>query len=59
MLFRVLVVIAIFYLVRNLFRHYFAGEGRTQTFRRREERKELDLSQYDIEDVEYHELEDD
>lgn len=59
MLFRVLVIIAIFYLVRTLFRYLLAREGRTRTFRTREERRELDLSQYDIEDVEYQELEDD
>jgi uncharacterized protein HemY len=60
MLFRILIIIAIFYLVRTIFRQFFAGEGRTRTFARREEkRRELDLSQYDIEDVEYQDLEDD
>ena len=58
-LFQILVIIALFYLVRTLFLRLFAGEDRTRTFRRREERKELDLSQYDIEDADYQELEDD
>jgi hypothetical protein len=60
MLFRVLIIIAIFYLVRTIIRQFFAGENRTRTFARREEkRRELDLSQYDIEDVDYQELEED
>jgi hypothetical protein len=55
-----LIIIAIFYLVRTIFRQFFAREDRTRTFARREEkRRELDLSQYDIEDVEYQDLEDD
>ena len=59
MLFRLLVVVVLFYLVRNLFLRLFSGEEGTRTFSRREETGGLDLSQYDVEDAEYQELEDD
>jgi len=47
----------IFYLFRSLVRYFTDRRDRTVSVRGPEEKKELDLSQYEIEDVEYRDLE--
>ncbi len=58
MLFRILVIIMLFYLVRTFIRRFFVSRDQTRIVREKEESKELDLSQYEIEDAEYRDLED-
>jgi hypothetical protein len=57
MLFRLLLIIVIFYLLRSLVLHFIGRGNRTGSVRGTEGKKELDLSQYEIEDVEYRDLE--
>jgi len=56
-LFRLLVVIAVFYLLRSVISRFFAPRHRDRTVGKREEPMELDLSRYDVEDAEYRDLE--
>ena len=58
MLFRLLLIIVLFYLVRTLVRWLFAPRDRIRIMKDTEKTEELDLSQYEIEDAEYHDLED-
>jgi hypothetical protein len=48
----------LFYLVRAFIRRFIVSRDRTRIVKEKEESKELDLSQYEIEDAEYRDLED-
>ncbi len=59
MLFRLLLIVLIFYLLRSLVLYFLDRAKRPGSVQGRAGREELDLSKYEIEDVEYRDLEDD
>ena len=59
MLFRLLLIVALFYLVRSFYLR-LASRGKGGGPAKGPDRsRELDLSRFDIEDADYHDLEDD
>jgi hypothetical protein len=56
MLFRLLIVIAVIYLLRPVISRFLAPRVRDRAAGRREEPTGLDLSRYDVEDAEYRDL---
>jgi hypothetical protein len=59
MLFRLLLIIVLFYVVRSLFLRLVSNGGEGSTTGEGAKDQDLDLSMFDIEDVEYHDLEED